>query len=373
MKSAARLSSPVIPSSDSNALDPAIDYSTGPTSAHMIRVSRLIVGGWFTFAVAHAALAQLGGADSTTAIHFAITSIAGVCISLSLGLVALLRKDSRFSIEVVIAVSVSAGGMLWFIDVFVQAWPAGYHLTLGWPADFFMNLRLNAIYFCVLFFLQGIGCELFNSTDALQKRERQLLEARLAALRFQLNPHFVFNTLNAVSTLVADGQSQQAEEIIGRLSDFLRQSLEQEPTELVSLASEIDLMQTYLAIEAVRFRDRLVVRFACAPGLADAQVPSFILQPLVENAVKYGVSPSKGQVTIVLEATTNGEDLILVVENDGLNLVTGTTTTPSTGVGLANIAARLEAIYGTSGRIDAERREHGFTATIRMPLCNVDK
>lgn len=356
-----------------DSVGPVIGPPNEPAASHLPRVMQLIVGGWIVFALAHAALAQLGGADVRTAIHFATTSLAGACISLSLGLLAHLRKDRGFSLSFVIAISIASGGMLWIIDVLVQAWLAGRPFTTAWPARFFMTLRYNAINFCVLYLLQGIGFQLFSSTAALQARERQLLEARLAALRFQLNPHFVFNTLNAVSTMIAESRGRQAEEMISRLSDFLRASLEQEPTELVSLAFEIDLVQTYLAIEAVRFGDRLVVRFACEPGLAEAQVPSFILQPLVENAIKYGVAPSKEQVTVKVEASADEEDLILVVENDGLGPASSTATAPGTGVGLANVAARLRAIYGASGRIEAVRREHGFTAIVRLPLRRLNR
>ncbi|WP_454714602.1 sensor histidine kinase [Caulobacter segnis] len=195
--------------------------------------------------------------------------------------------------------------------------------------------------------------------------ESQASAARLAALRYQLNPHFLFNTLNAVSASVITGRNEEAESMLARLAEFLRLTLAADPQAMISLDDELATLQAYLEIESVRFRDRLGLEFSCPAELRGAVVPSFILQPLIENAVKHGVAPTSRPVTIRLEASRDGDDLVVIVEDDG-----EAAAHPSSGmgVGLTNVRQRLEVLYGARGVLQAAPRERGYLVLIRIPL-----
>lgn len=194
--------------------------------------------------------------------------------------------------------------------------------------------------------------------------EAQASAARLAALRYQLNPHFLFNTLNAVSSAVITGRNDEAESMLARLAEFLRLTLAADPEAMIPLEDELATLQAYLEIESVRFRDRLGVEFSCPNELRGALVPSFILQPLIENAIKHGVALTSRPVTIRLEASRDGEDLVVIVEDDG----EAVTQAAGMGVGLTNVRQRLEVLYGPRGVLQAAPRERGFLVLVRIPL-----
>jgi hypothetical protein len=206
------------------------------------------------------------------------------------------------------------------------------------------------------------------------RRERQLAEARwaaqqaqLTALRFQLNPHFLFNTLNAISSMIVTGRNRDAEDMTDRLSSFLRASLSSDPTALVPLETELALIEEYLEIEAIRFGDRLAIQIPCTTEAGAVPVPSFLLQPLVENAIKYGVGPSSKPVTIAVSATIDGPDLLLKVADDGA-AVDEHAKPVGTGVGLENVRRRLEAVYGEQASLEATSLDPGFAVAIRVPI-----
>lgn len=187
--------------------------------------------------------------------------------------------------------------------------------------------------------------------------------AHMAALRFQLNPHFLFNTMNALSALVVLKRNEQAEEMIDRLASFLRASLASDPNRLVRLEDEFDMLDSYLEIERARFEDRLETSIRLPTELRDACIPAFILQPLVENAMKYAVAPARRSVTLSISAAAEEEALVLCVADDG----DGAAGAPGTGLGHANIRERLALEYGANARFDISR-EAGFAAEIRLPL-----
>jgi sensor histidine kinase YesM len=206
----------------------------------------------------------------------------------------------------------------------------------------------------------------------LARTEAIAARARTAALRLQLNPHFLFNTLNSISSLVVTGRSADAEEMLGRLSDFLRLSLNADPHALVPLEEEFATIETYLDIEAVRFGARMTVELSCPPDVADEPVPGFILQPLVENAVKYGVARSPGPVSVRVIATREGAVLKLCVSDTGTAAPDDQTPCPSGfGIGLDNIRERLASRYAARGSLSTERDAQGFTAIVRMPVAAV--
>lgn len=214
---------------------------------------------------------------------------------------------------------------------------------------------------------------LMLSNLAVQHRERLLAEARdaanqaqLAALRFQLNPHFLFNTLNAISSLIVTRRNDEAEAMMDKLSDFLRSTLTADPHAFVTLEAELDTLRAYLDIERVRFSQRMAVEIECPAGLRSALVPSFVLQPLVENAIKYAVAPSRAQVTIRVTAKTAASDLTLYVEDEGA--VVRAVPTGGAGVGLVNVRNRLAALYGDRGGLAAGATAGGYGCRVTLPL-----
>lgn len=196
---------------------------------------------------------------------------------------------------------------------------------------------------------------------------RAAQDAELRALRYQVNPHFLFNTLNSLSSLVMRDRSDEAEQMILNLSTFFRASLTREATEHVTLAEELKLQLLYLDIEKVRFPERLIVKVLVPDALMDALVPALILQPLVENAIKYGVSRSQRPVTVTIAAEALGEQLELWVRDDGETAVTGVEA--GCGVGLGNVSARLKATYGDAAQCIAGRPSAGgWLVRLTMPL-----
>ncbi|MGC4050025.1 MAG: histidine kinase [Paludibaculum sp.] len=197
--------------------------------------------------------------------------------------------------------------------------------------------------------------------------ERQLVQAHLGALKMQLQPHFLFNTLNAIMVLVRQQKGREAEEMLGRLSDLLRCVLEDVDTQEIPLRRELEYLQLYLSIEQVRFQDRLRVEIAAPPDVMDAAVPHMILQPIVENAIRHGIGRSSSAGRLRISASLDGGELQLRVLDDGPGLIL-TAPTQSRGIGLANTRARLEQLYGAGARLTVENAEDGgVAATIVLP------
>ena len=193
----------------------------------------------------------------------------------------------------------------------------------------------------------------------------QAQEAQVRALRYQINPHFLFNTLNAIAALVRDAPDK-AEEMVVRLSDFFRRSLAVNPMEDLSLSEEVELQRLYLQIERTRFPERLRFDVALADDTVDARVPALLLQPLVENAVKHGVARCEGPTCIRIHARVEGPVLEIVVENDALTEGPGAA---GQKVGLQNVAERLRSRFGDGAGLASEHvPDGGFRNTIRIPL-----
>ena len=195
--------------------------------------------------------------------------------------------------------------------------------------------------------------------------------AELRALRYQVSPHFLFNTLNSLSSLVLQDQRDEAERMIQNLATFFRTSLTAEPTADVTLHQEIALQRLYLAIETVRFRDRLRVTVDVPAPLEDACVPGLLLQPLVENAIKYGVSRARRPVTIAIAATQDARGLVLTVADDGDPIPAHEADGHrGTGVGLENVSQRLAARFGAQASCAYGSREDGsgYAVTLTLPL-----
>jgi two-component system, LytTR family, sensor kinase len=212
--------------------------------------------------------------------------------------------------------------------------------------------------------------------DSLQQQREATLraatlaqEAQLKMLRYQLNPHFLFNTLNAISTLILDNENRTANQTVMRLSEFLRYTLDQDPMKKVTLRQEIEAMNLYLTTERLRFGERLQLEFAIEERALEALVPSLLLQPLIENAVKFAVSPAERGGTIRIEGRTRGSMLELAVADDGPGL-SGTSPVPGVGrgVGLRNSRERLAVLYEDRHRFATFDNKPGLRIEIGLPL-----
>lgn len=233
----------------------------------------------------------------------------------------------------------------------------------------------SALYYAINYFLQ-----VEEQADRLERLEAQATSAQLAMLRYQLNPHFLFNTLNSISTLVLLKQTEPANAMLTRLSSFLRHTLISQPGGKVTLAEEVETLKLYLGIERMRFEERLRTEFEIEPAAAHASLPSMLLQPLVENAIKYAVSAQEEGARISLSARLVGNRLRVTVSDTGPGLqrsamrrslpaaISGEGRAVSTGVGLANIRNRLAQAYGEDHLFEIRTPpEGGFTVIIEIP------
>ena len=211
-----------------------------------------------------------------------------------------------------------------------------------------------------------------------QERERRAIElearlaqAKLQALRMQINPHFLFNTLNAISTLVHSNPAV-ADDMITDLAELFRGSLESSDEQEIPLARELELLGRYLAIEQRRFGQRLQVELNIAPDISTALVPTLILQPVVENAIRHGIEPQKTVGRIAVVGRRDGDKVVLAVSDNGakpVNVSVLANQPPQGGIGLANARARLQQLYGLDGTLAVANGElGGWTVEIKLPL-----
>jgi LytS/YehU family sensor histidine kinase len=200
----------------------------------------------------------------------------------------------------------------------------------------------------------------------VNRLQRATHAAQLRALRYQLNPHFMFNTLNSIAALVADARLEPAERMVENLADFLRATIALDPEVDIPLRQELDLQTLYLEIEAVRFSDRLETKFKVSDAALSARVPALITQPLAENMIRHAVANSTRMIRFELLGDVVGDRLRLLARNsapDG-----AVRSTKSTGLGLRNIEERLRARFGTAASLTARRDEDGsFSVEIRLP------
>ena len=218
-----------------------------------------------------------------------------------------------------------------------------------------------------LFLALGYAREVREAERKASRYAQAAQDSELRSLRYQVNPHFLFNTLNSLSSLVITGKPKEAESMIQNLSNFYRTSLNSDPLEDVTLAEEVDLQRLYLDIEAVRYPKRLNTVIDIAPELMNQHVPALILQPLVENAIKYGVSRSGRPVTLTIKAEQIDDMLVISVADDGEAIGAG--KEGGSGIGLANVRDRLEARYRSAATLQTQLLDKGgFIATLKLPL-----
>ena len=254
----------------------------------------------------------------------------------------------------------------WSVATFLkpQLKPEGAAYFAALSLDFILLAAWAALYYGINYFL------LLEDQIRLRERlESQASTAQLAMLRYQLNPHFLFNTLNSISTLVLLKHTERANAMLARLSSFLRYTLANEPTAKVTLAQEVETLKLYLEIEKMRFEDRLRPHFKIESETIGARLPSLLLQPLIENAIKYAVTPAENGADIWMTARREGEAVRLEVADNGNGEGAEIAASPSTGVGLANIRDRLSQAYGAAHRFETRQNDRGgFSVIIEIPF-----
>lgn len=237
-------------------------------------------------------------------------------------------------------------------------WQSVLEIALG---RYFLLFAWGSLYFAL------VAIERARLAERREARFRSAAKAaELRSLRYQVNPHFLFNALNSLSSLVMTGKGERAEEMIQELSNFYRHSLADEATVDVELGEEFALQQHYLAVEQVRFPSRLKVAIDLPPALEQVRVPGMILQPLVENSVKYAVAPVNRPVTITLSARAEYGRLVLTVSDDGPGAPKGATS--GFGIGLANVRDRIQARFGGDAIIESGPVPGGYRTELRLPV-----
>ena len=333
----------------------------------------LNLAGWagYTLAAWMGALAH-EKPESYFAVIFAV-AVAGLIISILLRLIYRQlwgRSPLTLAIGMLVACYVFSFGWQWLHNILYWDWVKNSwrpeHLmdfVSGILGSFYILLCWSGLYFGIKYYLR-----LQEQTEQTLKATSAAHQAQLKMLRYQLNPHFLFNTLNAISTLILDGANETANKAVSRLSDFLRYTLDNDPMSRVTLGSELSAIDLYLEIEKVRFGDRLVIDKSIEAKAQDALVPSLILQPLIENAIKYAITPSEEGGTLRISARVQHKTLVLQISDSGPGLGNGNNGQKSSGVGLKNTRERLLQLYGDSQAFTlAPNEPRGLRITINIP------
>ncbi len=344
--------------------------------------TRLNIVFWISVYLLRTAWSALGGLETMEAnlARIVVNVTAGFLVTQAvmwvldrLAPVNVVRRTLLGLVLVALATCVYAYAVLW-VEYFSSYRP---------PAGPFALPRfLRGVIYWLYIFLAWLGLFLSVSYQhQVRERERRLAEARSAALgaqvqalRYQVNPHFLFNTLNSIAALIAERDptsAAKAERMVLDLSDFFRATLTTDMLQDITLSEEFALQSLYLQIEKVRFSDRLTVEIDLPESLAGARTPSLILQPLVENAVKHGVGVTPDAVTIRLSATAVGDEVRLTVENTAPRTVdeAARRRLRGAGVGLDNVRRRLRALFGPEPRLEAGATpDGGYAASVRLPL-----
>ncbi len=360
---------------------------------------RLQFAGWAGAMVLRTMSALAGQQEWDFLIPILIQTITGFSISLVLSVIyrQLIDRRPLVTWTATVVVLFVAVALYAFIDGWVNALyrpdsetPIVQRLLSFFYIDLTLLGAWSALYYAINYFLR-----IEEQADRLERLEMQATTAQLAMLRYQLNPHFLFNTLNSISTLVLLKQTEPANAMLTRLSAFLRHTLVSQPGSKVTVAQEVDTLKLYLEIERMRFEERLRTRFQIDPAAKAAELPSMLLQPLVENAIKYAVGPQEEGAEISICAQLVGPRLRVTVSDTGPGLpdgqraasllarmtgegnnaaVTGPVAASSaarptsTGVGLANIRDRLAQAYGEDHLFEIRTpAEGGFTVVIELP------
>jgi sensor histidine kinase YesM len=330
--------------------------------------------GWTGYLVLRSASAIANGWRLEVIIPIIIESILGYCITLLLSTLYGYYKSLRIAagLPLIVATLAAAVTLYALLNAFsyslIRTETPGITLALFVGSIFISMIVLagwTALYFGISYYLT-----VEQQIDEMRALELQASTAQLAMLRYQLNPHFLFNTLNSISTLVLLKETQRANAMLSRLSSFLRYTLANEPTAEVTVAQEVEVLKAYLDIEKMRFEDRLRPSFEIDPAASRALLPSLLLQPLVENAIKYAVTPQEEGAEICVRVRLAGDRVQIGVSDTGPGLnETRSQPSLSTGVGLTNIRERLAQAYGPEHRFDTRSTPAGgFSVEIEIPF-----
>ena len=250
-----------------------------------------------------------------------------------------------------------------------------YFVDPDWRAQTLFELfggALSSTYLLLCWSLAYFGIKFYESQrwqeESMLKAVALAQEAQLKMLRYQLNPHFLFNTLNAISTLILDNQNRKANHAVTRLAQFLRYTLDQDPMKKVTLRQEIEALNLYLGTERLRFGERLRLEYAIEEPALGALVPSLLLQPLVENALKYAVSPREQGGLVRIEGRVRADRLEVAVIDDGPGLPADAPGGERRGVGLRNTRERLVVLYGERCRFSVLDAQPGLRVDMALPL-----
>lgn len=341
----------------------------------------LQLAGWSGWAsIFYLGVLVWGRAPQNYAIYLPIVATIGMLITLFLR--AVYRKTWNAEVVrrlfVIFAASYLAG-VVWMAcraTIFHQMFPDERKEYEKEGMEFFSYFDGATSAFWVMLVWSGLyfGIKYYMLLQEEKQRSLKMMsmahEAQLKMLRYQLNPHFLFNTLNAISTLILDKDTELANTMVTRLSHFLRYSLHSDPMQKVTVAEEVEALRLYLDIEKVRFDERLTLHFDIEPDAETALMPSLLLQPLVENSIKYAISQSVHGGSIAVAAQVFGGELLLSVADDGPGLDLRNGKAPKGGgVGINNSRERLREVYGDDQSMRLTSTEpHGLTINIRLPL-----
>src|SRR5690349_11743993 len=314
-----------------------------------------------------------GGLGWMLLVHTLLLTATGYSLTLLMGSLfrRLIKMQPVWTLVLSLGAVIIASGTFsiietWSVSTFLkpQMRPEGVAYLAALSLDFTLLAAWTALYYGINYFL------LLEDQIRLRERlESQASTAQLAMLRYQLNPHFLFNTLNSISTLVLLKQTERANAMLARLSSFLRYTLANEPTAKVTLAQEVETLKLYLEIEKMRFEDRLRPHFRIEGETIGARLPSLLLQPLIENAIKYAVTPAENGADIWITAMREGAAVRIEVADDGNGDGAELAASPSTGVGLANIRDRLSQAYGAANRFETRKNDKGgFSVIVEIPF-----
>lgn len=253
---------------------------------------------------------------------------------------------------------------LYKIIVYHQQWNEAWNMLEfgGW-----LLFSLTTMFaWTSIFFIMLYNTKLQKEHEMLLRAQTAAKDAQLQMLRYQLNPHFMFNTMNAISTLIYKLENDRANEMLDKLCEFFRYSLDQNAKTKTTLQKEIELLELYLSIEKVRFGERLNIEMVICNEALIAQVPSMFLQPLVENAIKYAIEPKKTAGIITISAKIDANRLLINVHDDGYKMKA--TVSDGFGIGISNTKARLNAMFNGDYQIDiSENPDQGTTVAISIP------
>lgn len=331
--------------------------------------------GWFGFAFVHYLGSLQHDLRDIFVVIIFLNAYAGWLFTVPLRYI--YRKAWNFppiKIALVVILSSYFTGVLWQVVKNINYWEIYKH---GYEPKFwymYMQSTLGSFYIILSWSGLYFGSKYYQM---LQIEKQNVLkanavahQAQLKMLRYQLNPHFLFNTLNAISTLILVEENKTANSMVTKLSEFLRYSLDKDPMKKVTLQTEIQALQLYLAIEQVRFEDRLQLDFQINDDCQNALVPSMILQPLAENAIKHAIAVQEQGGSIVIVVRRFADDLLIEIADNGpgADIVDGNLHRES-GVGLVNTRERLQALYHEKfSLVVSHNQPSGVKVNLRMPF-----